>query len=89
MKRIEVDRDFRGLLYTPSYENEVVLLFGMLLADLENNYVTDEYPGSFPDCLARRDGEQIGIEFEVNSTDFIKHKHDQNPNLHRCKLIVC
>jgi len=89
MKKIDVDQDFRGFLYTPSYENEVVVLFGMLLQDLDNRYVIDQYWGSFPDCLARRDGEQIGIEFEVNSTDFTKHKHDQKPNLHRCKLIVC
>lgn len=85
----ETPENFRGLLYTPSYENEVVLLFGMLMPYLDSQFVIDEYSGSFPDCRARRDGNEIGIEFEVNSKDFVTHKHPDDPNLSKCDLIIC
>jgi hypothetical protein len=56
---------------------------------LDNQFLIEEYSGSFPDCYAQRDGEYIGIEFEVFSNDFIRHGHPQDPNLSKCKLIVC
>ncbi len=80
---------FRGLRFAPSYENEVVLLFGLLMPHLKSQFVIEEYSGSFPDCIALRDGKEIGIEFEVNSNDFIQHGHPQDLNLSKCKLIVC
>ena len=86
---MNVPEEFRGLKYTPSYENEVILLFGMLMPHLESQFVIDEYNGSFPDCTALRDGKEVGIEFEVNSNDFIRQGHPQDPNLSKCKLIVC
>ena len=85
----KTEEDFRGLLYAPSYENEVVLLFGLLMPHLKSRFVIDEYNGSFPDCLARRDGKEIWIEFEVNSKDFLTHRHHEDPNLFKCKLIIC
>jgi hypothetical protein len=63
MAKTETD-DFRGLLYNPSYENEVVLLFGLLMPYLDSQFVIDEYSGSFPDCIALKNGKEIGIEFE-------------------------
>lgn len=78
-----------GFLYAPYYENEVVLLFGLLMPKLESKYVINEFSGSFPDCIALRDGIEIGIEFEVNSQHFLVHRHDQDPNLKKCQLIVC
>jgi len=60
---MNVPEEFRGLKYTPSYENEVILLFGMLMPHLESQFVIDEYNGSFPDCTALRDGKEVGIEF--------------------------
>jgi hypothetical protein len=86
---IFVSGAFRGLLYEPTYENEVVLLFGLLLPHLEDSFVVDRFLGSFPDCIARRNGEEIGIEFEVLASDFFDHKHDEHPNLAKCKLLVC
>lgn len=80
---------FRGLSYAPSYENEVVLLFGLLMPYLDSQFVIDEYSGSFPDCKARRDGKEICIEFEVNSKDFVTHRHPDDPNLPKCDLIIC
>lgn len=84
-----MSKSFRALMYAPSYENEVVLLFGLLIPHLDNQFVIDEYSGSFPDCVARRYGKEIRIEFEVNSKDFITHKHHEDPNLSKCNLIVC
>jgi hypothetical protein len=82
-------KEFRGLQYTPSYENEVILLFGLLMSHLDDKFVIEEYSGSFPDCYAQRNEKDIGIEFEVYSNDFIQHGHPQDPNLSKCKLIVC
>jgi hypothetical protein len=48
----------RGLLYEPTYENEVVLLFGLLIPYCKDEFVIDRYFGSFPDCIARRNGEE-------------------------------
>lgn len=79
--------EFRGFKYAPSYENEVILLFGMLMPHLKSKFVIDEYSGSFPDCFALRDGKEIGIEFELNSNNF--RQHLQDPRLSKCKLIVC
>jgi len=79
----------RGLLYEPTYENEVVLLFGLLMPYFKDDFVVDRYLGSFPDCIARRNGEEIGIEFEVLASDFYGHRHNEHPDLARCKLLVC
>jgi hypothetical protein len=79
----------RGLLYEPTYENEVVLLFGLLIPHFEDDFVIDRYFGSFPDCIARRNGEEVGIEFEVLASDFYDHGHDEHPDLAKCKLLVC
>jgi hypothetical protein len=79
----------RGLLYEPTYENEVILLFGLLIPYLKDDFVIDQYSGSFPDCIARRNGEEIGIEFEVLASDFYDHGHDEHPDLAKCKLLVC
>lgn len=81
--------NFRGFLYTPSYENEVLILFGLLMPHLDNKFLIEECSGKFPDCFAQKDGKYIGIEFEVNSNDFVRHGHPQDPNLSKCKLIVC
>jgi len=79
----------RGLLYEPTYENEVVLLFGLLIPYCEDEFVIDRYFGSFPDCIARRNGEEIGIEFELLASNFYDQGHDEHPNLAKCKLLVC
>lgn len=76
-------------MYAPSYENEVVLLFGMLLSHLNEKFVIDEYPGSFPDCIAKWNGKDVGIEFEVNLSDFFAHHHDLDPDISKCNLIIC
>jgi len=86
---LESVKGFRGLLFEPSYENEVVLLFGLLTPYLRDNFVIDYFSGSFPDCLMIRNGERIGVEFEVLASDFYAHKHNRDPNLPKCKMVVC
>jgi len=80
--------NFRGLVYAPVNENGVIFLFGKVAADL-NMYVETIRPG-YPDCVAKRyigEGkwEEIRIEFELNSSKFVSHKH--NPDY--CDAIVC
>ena len=79
---------FRGLLYIPDYENEVIVLFGMLLQYLDEDFIVDTFTGDFPDCTAIRNGKRIGIEFETRSSHFFDHKHDRDPRLARCDMIV-
>jgi len=79
----------RGLLYEPTNEIEVVILFSMLLPYLEDDFVIVEYPDTFPDCIALRNNERVGIEFEYLASHFFEHKHHMDENLEKCNLIVC
>jgi hypothetical protein len=88
VKKNEAD-SFRGLLYNPTLEHEVVILFSLLIPYLRESYVIDEYPDTFPDCFALRDGQRVGIEFEVLASYFYDHKHDKDVNLTKCNIIVC
>ncbi|MCL6579454.1 MAG: hypothetical protein K6T73_08740 [Candidatus Bathyarchaeota archaeon] len=82
--------NFRGLLFWPTYEHEVVILFSLLVPYLEDSFAIDQYTDSFPDCFAKRNGQKIGIEFEVLVSDFYDHRHNQdNDNLRKCDLLVC
>ncbi len=89
MMEKEID-DFRGLLYNPILESEVVMLFSLLIPHLRDNYVIEEGDHkTFPDCLAFRNGEDVGIEFEVYSSNFYDHKHDKDEKLTKCNIIIC
>jgi len=82
--------DFRGLLYNPTLESEVVMLFSLLIPHLPDSYAIEEGDrGTFPDCLALRNGQKVGIEFELYANNFFDHKHDKNDNLTKCNIIVC
>jgi len=82
--------DFRGLLYNPTLESEVVMLFSLLIPHLEDSFVIEEGDrGAFPDCLALRNGQKVGIEFELYANTFFDHKHDKKDNLTKCNIIVC
>lgn len=80
-------KDFRGLLLAPSNEQEVVLLFGLLLPFLDEPFSIDECREAFPDCTAirSRDGRKLRIEFELLSANFHEHGHDPEG----CDMIVC
>lgn len=88
-KNVKISENFRGLFYEPSSENEVLILFGMLLPYLDDQFGIDEYTGEFPDCKATHKGRSIGIEFELYSSKFYAHKHHLDPRLPKCDMIVC
>lgn len=79
--------NFRGLVYSPLNENGVIFIFGKVIEDL-NMYIEEIRPG-FPDCVGRRftgkGWEQVLIEFEYRSSNFLAHGH--NPK--ECDIIVC
>jgi len=85
MAKDEVD-NFKGLKYNPSLENEAVMLFSLLIPHLKDSYVIDEYSGTFPDCFAYRNGQRVGIEFELLASNF---NHENNDNLTKCSLLIC
>jgi hypothetical protein len=67
--------DFRGLLYNPMLENEVVMLFSLLIPHLKDSFAIEEYSGTFPDCFALRNGQRAGIELESVASNF---DHENN-----------
>ncbi len=87
MEDVNQEDSFRGLLFEPTVESEVVILFSLMIPYLEERFVIDRYPDSFPDCLARRNGKETWIEFETNASSFRIHKNDKN--LERCNLLIC
>jgi hypothetical protein len=80
--------EFRGLRHSPVNEQGVVMLFGMLAAEL--GYIVDCVQTGFPDCEAKRQvapgkWQQLRIEFEFESKNFLQHGHP----VEGCDLIVC
>jgi hypothetical protein len=81
--------EFRGLTYAPSYEAEVIMLFGMILPHLNDSFEIDEYNDEFPDCSAKMNGKLVGIEFELNASHFKEQKHHLDPRLPNCDFLIC
>jgi len=76
--------------YGPTSEQEVGVLFALLLPYLPTRFELDEVREQFPDCLASHvepDGTRspVRIEFELYASNFRLHGHDPNG----CDLIVC
>lgn len=76
--------------HSPTSEQEVVVLFALLLPHLPTRFELDEVREQFPDCLAWRvdeDGTRslVRIEFELYASNFRVHGHDPDG----CDLIVC
>lgn len=82
-------KDFRGLLYNPTLESEVIMLFTLMIPHLKDSFAIDGDSGTFPDCFALRNGQKVGIEFELYSRNFFIHKHHKDDNLTKCNIIVC
>jgi hypothetical protein len=76
--------------YAPTSEQEVVILFALLLPHLPYRFEIDEVHTEFPDCLAWRiddDGKEtlVRMEFELYASHFYAHGHPCNG----CDYIVC
>ncbi|MFM8534093.1 MAG: hypothetical protein ACKOEC_11030 [Acidimicrobiia bacterium] len=63
-----------GMVYAPTSELGVVLLFGSLAPKL--GYSVESVHPWFPDCTATYRGERVRIEFEFRARDFKSHGHD-------------
>jgi len=80
--------NFRGLVYAPINEQGVVFLFGKVAHEF-GMYVELIRTG-YPDCVAKRfigsdKWEEIKIEFEFRSSDFLRHKH----KVEDVDMVVC
>jgi predicted transport protein len=80
--------NFRGLVYAPINEQGVVFLFGKVAHEF-GMYVELIRTG-YPDCIAKRfigkdKWEEVKIEFEFRSSDFVRHKHKPEDS----DMIVC
>jgi len=89
-EKLKVPEGFCGLVYAPSYEQEVVALFFLLLQHMERRFVVEEVRQDFPDCslwefTAAGTRTCKRVEFEIQSGDFAAHGHDPA----NCDLIVC
>lgn len=81
---------FRNLLHAPINEGMVILLFGMISAELGFKIV--HVQAAFPDCEAMQcvdaktgRWQTVRIEFELRSWNFFEHGHDASA----CDLVVC
>jgi len=88
--RVGAPLNLPALRYAPTSEMGVVFLFGALAPSL--GYVVERVGTRFPDCIALRrlyetgePWEQVRIEFELRSRNFVTHKHDPKS----CDVIVC
>jgi len=82
--------NFRGFIYAPTNESDVVALFGAVAHDLGFEILANR--SAFPDCEARRRVSarrehfvDCMIEYEFSSMDFKRHGHPASG----CDLIVC
>ena len=83
-----VPKDFRGLRWEPSNEQEVVLLFGLLIPYLPRPLAIEFIQTPFPDCKAIdiKKNEPLWIEFKLYSEEYFrvyKNRHE------RCDWVVC
>lgn len=60
-----------GMAFAPTYELGVIFLFGHLAADL--GFDVEIIRPQFPDCLAKRKGKRVRIEFELWASSYANH----------------
>ena len=81
--------NYSGMLHAPVNEQGVVYLFALLSRSL--GFTVEAIQSAFPDAVAKRQlrgqkvFERVRIEFEFQSSSFLKHGHDASG----CDLIVC
>lgn len=83
-----VEKEFRGLLWEPSDEQEVVMLFGQLLDHLPRPLAIEYLQTGFPDCKAvdTETGDGVWIEFKLYSSFYDRVYKNR---LEKCDWIVC
>jgi hypothetical protein len=91
----EVNTPFRnlgmwgGLVQSPEYENEVIILFSQMLQHLHMRIVS--FGTRFPDATVERKRfgkwERLNVEFELTSSGFKHHLHEYKEK--NCRTIIC
>lgn len=85
----KVPDNFKGFIYEPYNEQEVISLFFTVLPYLKLNFCFEEIRTDFPDCLmwerTSNIWKKINVEFEHLSQNFLIHKH----KIKECDLIIC
>lgn len=76
-----------GMDYEPRNEAGVIILFSIVMKQLGFSGIV-EAQGKFPDCIARRQGKKVMIEFEYDSKNFITHNHLKELGRRKC-TVVC
>jgi len=72
---------FRGFLWEPSTEQDVVVLFGLLLNELPIAVAVSQAWTPFPDCIAIKTApdaamQVVHVEFEYRSSSFWSHRSE-------------
>ena len=80
-------KDVKGLDYEPKNEAGVIILFTLTMKRLGFSGII-EAKRKFPDCIARKHGKSVPIEFEYKSKNFLIHKHHKELGRKPC-TIVC
>ena len=75
-----------GMDYEPRNEAGVIILFALLMKRLNFSGVV-EAQKKFPDCIGRRQGQRVSIEFEYKSKTFITHGHLEELGRKKCTII--
>jgi hypothetical protein len=63
------------LVFEPKNEIETIVLFGLLAKDL--GYKILKIQSDFPDGLLEKDGQEIPVEFEFLSSNYLQHGHSR------------
>jgi hypothetical protein len=76
-----------GLIQSPEYENEVIILFSQMLQRLGMRIAG--FGTRFPDAIVERKHrgkwQQLNVEFDLYSSGFLAHLPSEKP----CDAIVC
>jgi hypothetical protein len=76
-----------GMDYEPRNEAGVIMLFTLMMKELNFLGVIEAQQG-FPDCIARkRGGKDVLVEFEYKSKTFLAHGHDKELKRRKCTII--
>lgn len=80
--------NFGGMTYAPVNELGVVCLFGAISKML--GYHIERIQTRFPDCIARKQGKILRIEFEYKAHKFKQdHYSDWLKNKNSCDVVIC
>jgi hypothetical protein len=65
-------------------ESEVIFLFAKIHEKLGFEKIL-KLRQKFPDCIAKKEGKTVKIEFEYNASGFLRDKH----NSKKCDYLIC